>query len=87
MIAEDATPEEALAEFTRLTSGDLGDARDFLSMTPEQQAQTLDNYRHAGWRNSSNTIGEIIAVLGVIGTVAGDLTGVGGAVSLFKSLA
>ena len=79
-------PDDALAEFTRLTDGSLGDARDFLSLTPEQQQQAIWNYRHMSWAQDPDRLGAILQILGVIGTVAADLTGVGGAISAFKVL-
>ena len=80
------TPEDAYAEFTRVTEGSLGDASDFFALAPDEQQQALWNYRHMNWAKNPDVLATILTIAGVLATVAVDATGLVGFVSAIRAL-
>lgn len=82
-----ATREELLTEYALLMNFDAQGAEDFLAMPPEGQEQALANKRAEGWAGPQENAGsKMLLVLGTLATIAGDLTGIGGAIQFARSL-
>lgn len=80
------TVEEAIAEIATLTGMSPEEWRDFLAATPEQQALIVDAYRDQDWTRNPDTLGRVIGILSVVGTIAGIVSGVAGAASAVAAL-
>ncbi len=78
--------EEAIARFTLLTGGDLGDAENFALLEPDEQYQTIWNYKHMSWAKDPDVGAELLVILPLIANVAADVTGVAGAFAAIKAL-
>jgi hypothetical protein len=80
------TAADAFAELATLTTLSPDELRDFLSLPPAGQRVCLDAYRHMSWATSPDKLDTIIKVLGIMATIVGDLTGIGGAIGLFQTI-
>ena len=82
-----ATRDELLTEYALLMNFDRQGAEDFLTLPPEGQKQALENKRAESWVGPTPGAGSrILLVLGELATIAGDLTGIGGAIQFARSL-
>ena len=69
-----------------LTSLSPDEIQDFLECSPEQQVAIAESYRNADWVKSPDTFGRVLAVLEIIGTIAGVVAGVAGAATAINAL-
>ena len=77
----------ALSELCDLTGLDAQVWNDFLALPPAGQRIALDLYRGASWTRDPSTLERVVALVEVLVTVAGDVSGVAGAVAAVKGLA
>ena len=80
------TAEEAFAEFTLVTQGNLGDAKDFFTLSPTEQQEALWNYRHMSWAKSPNVWATLLTIAGVLAQIGLDVSGIQGGVAALRSL-
>jgi hypothetical protein len=74
------TAAEVWAELKQITSIDQQGWLDILSLPPDQQKLVLQTYAHMDWTQPGTPFAtRVIAILTVLGTVAGVVTGVAGA--------
>ena len=81
------TRDEVLAELLDLTGIKSGEWEDFAILPPAGQRIALDLYRGASWTRDPSTLERVVALVEVLVTVAGDVSGVAGAVAAVKGLA
>jgi len=78
---------DAYAELASLTPGmTVADWHDFTSLPPDAQGAALAAYRAQGWAPPPDVVGKMLQILGVAVQVAGDVTGVAGAVGALAAL-
>jgi hypothetical protein len=80
------TYDECLVVLATKTGMTPSDWRDFFACEPEQQAAIAKTYADQQWVKNRDTFAEALAVLTVLATVAGAVTGVGSAVAAIKAL-
>jgi hypothetical protein len=80
------TFDEACVALASRTGMDRDSWSDFLNCTPSQQAALAQAYKHCRWAQSRDTLADVLSLLGVAATVAGDLSGVGSAYAVLKAL-
>lgn len=79
--------DQYLVELNNLTGMSPKDWQDFLSCTKEEQAVIAQGYRDMDWRANPDTFGKVMAILNVITTFAGAVSGVAGAATAVEALA
>lgn len=79
--------EDYFGELATLTKMSPGEWADFVACTPEQQALIAQGYRDADWTQSPDTFAKVLAILEIVGTIAGVVGGVAGAAGAVKALA
>jgi hypothetical protein len=77
---------DLLTELVTLTDMRSGEWLDFLSLPPDAQAIAAQAYRDADWTKNPDTFGKVLAVLNVIGTIAGVIGSVAGAATAVNAL-
>lgn len=80
------TVDDCFAELATLTSLDAAEWRDILSLPPYGQRLALQAYRDADWRKEPDRLAAVLAVLEIIGKIAGAVSGVAGAASAVAAL-
>lgn len=80
------TSEEYLAELTLLTGMTTNEWNDFLVCTPDEQAVIAEGYRDMDWRKNADTFGKVLAILTIVGNIAGSIAGIAGAASAIAAL-
>jgi hypothetical protein len=75
-----------IAKVATLTGMSTQELQDFLSMTPAMQLQAVQTYAGADWVKNRDTLADVISVLEVVGTLAGVVSGVAGAVTAVDAL-
>ena len=86
MSAEEVTPEDLVAELATLTQMSPSEVQDFLSATPAQQLLIIANYRGCDWTVQPDTLARILAIVTLLGTIAGAISGIGGAVGAIVAI-
>ena len=80
------TFEEACVALATKTGMSPTDWSDFLQCTADQQRALVRAYSDMSWTKSRDTLNDVLAVLQVLGTVAGVVSGVGTAISVIAAL-
>lgn len=80
--------DDAFLELMQLTGWDRPHIARFRQLPPEMQQLELQNYQDQDWSNPGTSAGQrFLALLALIGTVAGVVSGVAGASNSIKTLA
>ena len=80
------TYEQAVTTLATKTAMTREDWLDFFSATPAQQAAIAKAYRDASWVKSPDVFADVLAILNVLVTIAGAVSGVSGAVAAVMAL-
>ena len=80
------TYEEAIVVLATKTCMTTEAWEDFFVCSPAQQALIAKAYADASWVVQRDTFADVLSVLSVIATIAGDVSGVGSAYSVIKAL-
>ena len=79
--------DDLFVELTSLTSLSREEWERILSLPPDLQALTLENYRDQDWTGPGTSTGDrVLAILVVLGTIAGVVSGVAGAAGAVAAL-
>lgn len=80
-----AEEETYLAELSTLTGMSASEWRDFLSLSPEEQAAVAGTYRDMDWIRSPDVLGKVLSVLGALGEAAASVTNISGAIGAIRA--
>lgn len=78
------TREECIAKIATLTNLTTQQVVDLLKLPLPALTDAMQEYADQDWTKPGNTLDDVVAALGVLATVAGDLTGIGGLVQLLR---
>jgi methionine salvage enolase-phosphatase E1 len=82
------TEDQLYAELAAATGLDAQKWVEISQMPLELQATVLENYKAMAWAEpGSPTLANVLSILELIGTAAGVVSGVGGAVGIVRALA
>jgi hypothetical protein len=80
------TSDDYLVQLAQLTTLTAEQWADFLSLSPDDQALAAQGYAACSWVQEPNRFAQVLAILEVVGTIAGVVSGVAGAGSAIVAL-